>query len=198
MTTPSPATPDDVVLLDDRGRAVGTAPRTGVHGPATPFHLAFSCYLVVGDALLVTRRAPGKTFPGVWTNALCGHPRPGEALHDAVVRRGWDELGAEVTDVRLVLPGYRYRAEMLGVVEHEWCPVTVARLPAGTAVRPDPSEVSDHALVSWPELVERAGVDDGLSPWCREQVGLLAALGGGPESWPDGDTARLPPAALWR
>ena len=60
--------------------------------------------------LLVTRRALSKaTLPGVWTNTCCGHPAPGEAIEDAVVRRVGQELGITLHDLRLVLPAFRYR-----------------------------------------------------------------------------------------
>jgi isopentenyl-diphosphate delta-isomerase len=189
--------PELVVLLDPDGAAIGTAPKAEVHHGDTPLHLAFSCYLV-DDAgrLLMTRRAATKrTFPGVWTNSFCGHPGPGEALDEAVRRRGSQELGVDVGPPRLVLPGFRYRAEQDGVVEREMCPVFTARVTGPPA--PDPTEVDEVRPVAWDDLVAavREGTWSGLSPWCVDQVAELAALGEGPDTWPDGDPAALPPAA---
>jgi isopentenyl-diphosphate Delta-isomerase len=185
-----------VVLLDPHGSAIGTAAKSEVHHAETPLHLAFSCYVVDDDGrLLMTRRAAHKrTFPGVWTNSFCGHPAPGEALDEAVVRRGRQELGLDVGSVRLVLPGFRYRAEQDGVVEHEMCPVFVAT--ATGAPEPDPAEVDDVRAVPWATLHDgaRQGSWPELSPWCVEQVAQLA-VHGDPARWPTGDPSALPPAA---
>jgi isopentenyl-diphosphate delta-isomerase len=187
-----------VVLLDASGRAIGTAPKAAVHHAATPLHLAFSAYLFSGRGdLLLTRRAAGKvTFPGLWTNTVCGHPAPGESLPGAVARRAREELGVAVAGLRLVLPGFAYRAEMDGVVEHEMCPVYVGWVPPGSAVSVDPAEVGETAWIAWDRMVALAADPrSGLSPWCVEQVGELDALGPGPASWPAADPALLPPAA---
>ncbi|MCD2192248.1 isopentenyl-diphosphate Delta-isomerase [Actinomycetospora endophytica] len=189
--------PELVVLLGPDGAAVGTAPKAEVHHARTPLHLAFSCYLVDDDGrLLLTRRAATKrTFPGVWTNSFCGHPGPGEALDDAVRRRGRQELGVDVGMPRLVLPAFRYRAEQDGVVEHEICPVFVA--PVSGTPTPDPAEVDDVRRVTWADLVAaaRGGGRPELSPWCVAQVAELVALGDGPAAWPAADPAMLPLAA---
>lgn len=163
-----------VVLLDERGNAVGEAEKTEVHHAETPLHLAFSCYLLDPDgSLLVTRRALTKaTFPGVWTNSCCGHPAPGEPLEEAVVRRVRQELGLVLGDVRLVLPRFRYRAVAAsGVVENEMCPVYVAT--SAGEVRADPDEVEDHRWEPWAAFRDSVLGGRDVSSWCREQVGQL-------------------------
>lgn len=170
---------EHVVLLSEEGRPTGVAPKHGVHHRDTPLHLAFSCYVVdPAGRLLVTRRALDKrTWPGVWTNSACGHPAPDEPVASAVVRRTRQELGIEVTDVRLVLPNFRYRAVMDdGTVENEVCPVFVATCHTPEALAPDPDEVADHAWLDWPTF--RSDVLEGrrsVSPWCFEQVQELPA-----------------------
>jgi isopentenyl-diphosphate delta-isomerase len=183
-----------VVLLDEDGNAIGTMAKAGVHGTDTPLHLAFSCYLFdAAGRLLMTRRALSKpTWPGAWTNSVCGHPGPGEPMADAVRRRVRDEVGVRAEGVTLLLPAFRYRAVMPdGTVENEMCPVYVAT--TSDTLAPDPAEVDDAAWVDWADF--RAGVLDGsraISPWCRDQVALLPedplAASGRPDS-------ALPPAA---
>lgn len=169
---------DEVVLLDENDQPIGTAPRSSVHGFDTPRHLAFSCYLFDdrGRVLLTRRGLTKVAWPGVWTNACCGHPAPGETGEEAVRRRLADELGTVVTGLELVLPDFGYRAvDASGVVENEFCPVWVARL-AGP-LQPDPGEVAELTWVAWPDLV--AMVDTApalLSPWCVAQVPLLDSV----------------------
>ena len=187
------AAPEQVVLLDEEGHCVGTADKLGVHHAGTPLHLAFSCYLFDGAGnVLLTRRAEDKrTFPGVWTNSCCGHPAPGELLADAVRRRVEQELGTSLTDLRLVLPRFRYRAEQDGVVENEMCPVYVALAPG--PVDPDPTEVGETAWEPWADF--RTAVLSGareVSVWCREQVQQLPE---DPLSAPSASEDELPPAA---
>ncbi|QFG70054.1 isopentenyl-diphosphate Delta-isomerase [Ornithinimicrobium pratense] len=167
---------DQVVLVAEDGTPLGAAPRTSVHTGDTPLHQAFSLYLFDEQGrVLITRRALGKlTWPGVWSNACCGHPRPGEELGVAVRRRLGEELGVQVEDLQLVLPDFRYRAvDASGIVEHELCPVLVGR--AAGELRPDPDEVSEHAWVSWTDLVSAIRATPAVySPWSALQVPLLA------------------------
>lgn len=191
---------ESVVLLDEAGRAVGTAPKAQVHHARTPLHLAFSTYLFSGDGrLLITRRAPTKaTFPGLWTNSVCGHPALHEDLARAVRRRTASELGVGVRHLRLVLPTFAYRAEMGGIVENERCPVYAGWLDERVRLVPDPAEVAEVRWQEWSAFA-REVLDGALpvSPWCDAQVRVLAALGDDPRAWPPGDP-RLLPAAVRR
>lgn len=170
-------TDDLVVLVDEHDRPIGRAPRSAVHSADTPRHLAFSCYLFDDRGrVLLTRRSLGKaTWPGVWTNSCCGHPRPGEAGEAAVHRRLDDELGAVATDLALVLPDFGYRAvDSSGVVENEACPVWLGRLNG--PLRPNPDEVSAITWIAWADLVRLvAAAPDLTSPWCALQVPLIEA-----------------------
>ncbi|TDL46802.1 isopentenyl-diphosphate Delta-isomerase [Kocuria rosea] len=163
---------EEVVLLDEAHRPIGTAPKAGVHTTDTPLHLAVSCYVLDDDGrLLLTRRALGKkTWPGVWTNSFCGHPGPGEGFVEAIARRAGQELGFEVTGMTEVLPDFRYRAvDASGVVENEFCPVYVAR--ATGQPRPLPAEVAEVAWIAPEELFAAAEAAPFLlSPWLLEQI----------------------------
>jgi isopentenyl-diphosphate Delta-isomerase len=194
MSTQEVAEVEQVVLLDESGKAVGVADKSTVHHCDTPLHLAFSCYVFdEGGAVLLTRRATHKpTWPGVWTNSFCGHPAPGEDLAEAVRRRATQELGVALEGVRLLLPAFRYRAVMPdGVVENEMCPVFVAT--TSDPVAPDPDEVADVEWVDWAAF--RSSVLAGarpVSPWCVEQVQALPA---DPVTAPGQPEASLPAAA---
>lgn len=170
------------MLLDDDGRPTGTAPRSTVHTTDTPLHLAFSCYVFDDDdRLLLSRRAVTKrTWPGVWTNSFCGHPRPEEDPVETVRRYARHELGMTISDPVCVLPSFRYRAiDAGGIVENELCPVFVARHVDGLVLHPE-----ETAETTW------VGLDDlrtvlsaapwALSPWLVEQVAAVEAADGWP------------------
>lgn len=169
---------DVVVLLDEAGNAIGTAPRATVHSTDTPLHLAFSCHLrdAAGRTLVTRRALSKKTWPGVWTNSFCGHPRPGETFADAVRRHARHELGLEVTEPQPLLPDFRYRAvDAAGIVENEVCPVFTAEAVGEPVANPD--EVAELKWVEVGDLlsvVERAPW--ALSPWLVEQEPALRRL----------------------
>ncbi|QEV99665.1 isopentenyl-diphosphate Delta-isomerase [Microbacterium caowuchunii] len=169
-----------VVLLDDEGNEIGTAPKSSVHGTDTALHLAFSCHVLNEDGeILVTRRAlHKKTWPGVWTNSFCGHPKPAEPLLQAVHRRAEFELGLALTQIQLALPLFRYRAtDASGVVEHEVCPVYIARAEGEPVL--NPLEVVDARWVDPAELAASLRTTPwAFSPWLvlqAEQLDLFAA-----------------------
>lgn len=169
---------DLVVLLDDDGREIGTAPKSSVHGTDTALHLAFSCHVYnTRGETLVTRRALDKgTWPGVWSNSFCGHPRPAEPVLAAVHRRAEHELGITLRDVRLALPLFRYRAvDANGMVEHEVCPVYLAVTDDEPEL--NPREVAEARWVDPAELAAGLRATPwAFSPWLVLQAEQLDVL----------------------
>jgi isopentenyl-diphosphate delta-isomerase len=165
--------PELIVLVDEEGRPVGSAPKAASHHAETPFHLAYSCYVFDEQgSFLVTRRALSKkVWPGVWSNSACGHPAPEETMEDAIRRGLRHELGMTARDLQVVLPTYSYRAPPFrGIVEYEFCPVYVAR--AEGEPRPNPVEVDAYRWTTWADFVEGAEADttDEYSWWCKDQL----------------------------
>lgn len=155
-----------VVLIDEQNKEIGTAPKDMVHTKNTPLHRGFSLFLFnAKNELLLTRRVrTKKTFPGVWTNTVCGHPAPGESTADAAKRRLKDELGI-VTDVKEVAP-YRYRfADANGIVENEICPILVSHAD---------NEIEEWKWMPWQEfLIEIKNNPQKYSPWSVEEATIL-------------------------
>jgi isopentenyl-diphosphate delta-isomerase len=165
-----------VVLVDAQGRPIGRAEKLPTHHADTPLHLAFSLYVFDerGKFLATRRAAVKKVWPTVWTNSICGHPAPDEPMEAAMRRRAAYELGMEIKDITNLVPDYIYKTPPYqGVIEHEYCPIYVAR--AASNPQPNPQEVDDYRWLEWPEYVELAEADttNQYSWWCKDQLRLL-------------------------
>jgi isopentenyl-diphosphate Delta-isomerase len=139
-----------VVLVDARDNEVGTAPKLQAHREGS-LHRAVSVFVFNerGQTLL-QRRAEGKYHSsGLWSNACCSHPRPGERPHAAAIRRLEEEMGVQ-SPLRHVF-SFIYRAELdRGLSEHELDHVFVGRHDSDPS--PDPEEVGEWRWVDPAEL----------------------------------------------
>jgi len=163
-----------VVLVNDNNEQIGAMPKSAAHHAGTPLHRAFSVYVFNKDGkfLLTQRALSKKVFPGVWTNTCCGHPGPDEATDNAIKRRLLFELGLIPQKIIVVLPDYRYRAEMNGIVENEICPVYIATV--SQAPKPNPKEVEAFEWIDWKDFLKLLKKNPKkYSPWCLEQAEML-------------------------
>jgi isopentenyl-diphosphate delta-isomerase len=164
-----------VVLVDAQGNEIGTYPKATVHTANTPLHKAFSLFVFNRKhELLVTQRAKAKkTFGGVWTNTVCGHPGPGESDTDAMHRRLRDELGLDSGEIYFVSP-YRYQyTDKNGIMENEICPVYVAYTDHDPQA--NPAEIDAWKWMDWDTfLSEIKNNPEPYSPWCKEEALLVS------------------------
>jgi isopentenyl-diphosphate Delta-isomerase len=141
---------EEVILVNEADIPVGTMEKVEAHLKAL-LHRAFSVFIFDGEGkMLLQRRADGKYHsPGLWTNACCSHPRPGEETEAAAVRRLREELG--FTTALTELFAFTYRSEYdNGLTEFEFDHVFVGRYEG--AIHPDPAEVSGHGYRSMDEI----------------------------------------------
>ena len=160
---------EQIVLVDDHDRVTGFAEKLEAHRSGA-LHRAFS--VIIWDSagrLLLQKRAAGKYHSGgLWTNAVCGHPRPGEEVLEAAVRRLKEEMGFACPLETLGI--IRYRAELdQGMSEHEL--VHVFRGLYDGVVSPDPEEADGYQWARLEDVRDDvAAMPQRFSVWFREYV----------------------------
>jgi len=149
----SPATEEQLILVDERNRATGIAGKTAIHR-AGLLHRAFSIFIVDDRGRIVVQQRSAKKYHsgGLWANSCCGHPRPGERTVFAARRRLDEELGL----ASALSFGFfaRYQAELgNGMHENEFVYVYFGRLRSQP--KPDPDEIADIAHLSVDDISTR-------------------------------------------
>lgn len=139
-----------VETVDEHGRATGEMEKLRAHRAPGTLHRAFSLFAFdERDRLLLQRRAASKYHsPMLLTNTACGHPFPGEAPEQAVLRRAGEELGGPVTELReLGIVVYHVHDERTGLDEHEYNHVFAGRVRS-SELDPDPAEIDELRFVT--------------------------------------------------
>lgn len=166
---------DTIVLVDARDVPQGVAPKIEAHRRGLR-HRAISVLVrnSVGE-MLMHRRNPAKYHSGgLWTNACCSHPRPGEDVADAAARRLAEEMGIHCAIKRLFTAHYR-AAVSNGYIEDE-----VVHAFGGTydgAVSPDPAEASEWKWIKPDALAEDvAQHGEHYTVWFRHYLRVHAEI----------------------
>lgn len=128
--------PEHVILVDENDRPLGISEKMSAHRDGK-LHRAFSIFVFNNEGeLLLQRRALNKYHSsGLWTNTCCSHPRPGESVEAAAVRRLCEEMGFECALHKAFHFIYKARLER-ALIEHEFDHVLSAILMASPAPIP--------------------------------------------------------------
>jgi isopentenyl-diphosphate Delta-isomerase len=139
-----------VILVSPDDAELGSIEKLEAHRRGV-LHRAFSIFLMNGAGeMLLQRRADVKYHSGgLWSNACCGHPRPGETTRAAAERRLEEELGLRC--VLTPLLSFTYSADLGGgLSEHELDHVFIGRTDLDPV--PDPDEVGDWRWIGVEEI----------------------------------------------
>ena len=143
---------DELVILVDAGdREVGLEAKLVAHRRGHRHRAISVCVTDPAGRMLLQRRAAGKYHSGgLWTNACCTHPRPGESVAEAAQRRLQEELGVTCPLQFLFLTHYEAPVGA-DLIENEI--VHVFHGEYAGFVCPNPSEVDEFVWMSRQELL---------------------------------------------
>ena len=137
--------PENVILVTPDDQPIGAEEKLKAHLEGK-LHRAFSVFIFNSQGeMLLQRRALHKYHsPGLWSNACCSHPRPGEDSEAAAHRRMKEEMGFDCHIERAFQ--FTYKAEFdNGLTENELDHVFIGEYNG--VVQPDPEEVAEYRWI---------------------------------------------------
>jgi isopentenyl-diphosphate delta-isomerase len=158
---------ENVILVDASDNEVGQEEKLKAHQRGD-LHRAFSVMIwdSKGRMLLQQRQAHKYHSGGLWSNACCGHPRPGEQSKAAAARRLNEEMG--ISCALTPIGTFSYRAELdAGLIENEF--VHLFRGIYDGAITPDPDECDDFIWLEQNAILSRIAARPGtFSAWFKK------------------------------
>ncbi|CAI8699069.1 Isopentenyl-diphosphate Delta-isomerase [Pseudomonas sp. IT-196MI5] len=155
-----------VILVDEKDQPVGEMEKLAAHEKGL-MHRAVTVYVFNSRSeLLLQQRAADKYHcGGLWSNACCGHPYPGEDTLAAAQRRLEEEMGLRCTLHKGFEIKYRLEVDQ-GLVEHEYGHVFYGVSDQLPVLNPD--EAQAFCYLSRGQIEARMLRDpEHFTPWFR-------------------------------
>ena len=128
---------EHVILVDEQDNELGSMEKMEAHQKGL-LHRAFSILIFnsKGEMLLQQRADTKYHSAGLWTNACCSHPRPGESILEAGKRKLQQEMGF-VCELNFSHK-FIYRVELDNqLTEYEWDYVLIGNYDDAPAMNPE-------------------------------------------------------------
>ena len=140
----------NVILVNKSDKEIGIAEKMEAHEKGL-LHRAFSIFVFNSRGeMLMQQRAINKYHSGgLWTNACCSHPEPGEDTAMAALKRLREEMGFEIPIYGIFDFVYKATFEN-GLTEYEFDHVFVGEYEG--VVMYNKEEVMDVCYKSMPEI----------------------------------------------
>ena len=166
---------EQVILVDMNDREIGRADKLPAHRLGYLHRAVSICVVDDQGRMLLQRRAAVKYHSaGLWTNACCSHPRPGEAADKAALRRLPEELGFSCPLFFTAQTHYRANVGS-DLIEDELVHLFVGRYNGD--VNPDPREVDSIKWMSFSDLRKSIDINpDDYTYWFRHYVNSFGEL----------------------
>lgn len=155
---------EQIILVDENDRDLGVGEKIEVHKQGK-LHRAFSVFVLNSKGeILLQRRAMSKYHcGGLWSNACCGHPRPGEDTEKAAHRRLREEMGFDCEVNEFFSFIYKTQVDH-GLTEHEYLHVFFGDYDDDPV--PNPEEAEDWKWISTQELEDdMSRYPENYTPW---------------------------------
>jgi isopentenyl-diphosphate delta-isomerase len=168
-------TDEFVILVDSCNVEVGVMRKMNAHMNGGTLHRAFSVFVFNSKGeLLLQKRALNKYHSGgLLTNTCCSHPRPGELVKEAAVRRLQEEMGMTCELEKKFR--FEYKAELdNGLTEWELDQVLVGVTDTLPVINTD--EVDSYKFMTIEEIKEElTAKPEKFTEWfkiCFEKVAI--------------------------
>ncbi len=158
---------EPLILVDAQDREIGYQDKLTCHTGEGILHRAFSIFIFnsAGEMLLQQRSTSKRLWPMYWSNSCCSHPRRGESMDGAVVRRLEQELGFCASLQYLYKFIYQVPYLDLGA-EHELCSVFVGQ--SEEPIQANENEIASWRYISGLELErEMQQMPEQFTPWFK-------------------------------
>ena len=158
---------EPLILVDENDVVLGHESKIEAHRGSGLLHRAFSIFLIndQGEVLLQQRSSDKPLWPRYWSNTCCSHPREGEDILDAAMRRLEDELG--INGIHLeYLYKFSYQASYKDIgSENEMCSVFIGSINGDVIF--NATEIESIRFIDCESLEQEMHLNSDYTPWFK-------------------------------